>query len=474
MPARTCADTAALRAQQTAATAPRAQLRGRMTMVGRCNGGNLLLWAALFGLAPAPAFAVSLRTASERPAMPAAAGNGPAWGRPYGGGQLSHDGRWLVYASAADNLVDDDHNALPDIYLRDLERQRVIRVNVGRGGAEADGDSESPSVSADGRRVAFQSFARNLVEGDSNQRSDVFVADLAAGWLRRVSLGSAGLQGNGHSALARISADGRRVVYTSAADNLVAGDANQHNDVFVHDLAGGDTVLVSRAADGTAANGRSEVAALSGDGRFVAFASHAANLLPDDDNGAADVYLRDLLDGRLERISVTPEGTLPGNRESGQPALSDDGRFVAFTSAASDLVPGDSNGCEDVFVRDRWLRLTWRVSVGRAGAQAQAASSQPVLSANGMVVAFVSSATLDAGGAAGDTVQVWRHAWKAGWTSLASVDRRGRPGEQHSLAPALSGDGRWLSFHSRSGGWSLDHGQVSGHGDVFVAGDWTW
>lgn len=444
-----------------------------MSMVGRGNGGNLLLWATLFGLAPAPACAVSLRTGSERPAEPAAPGNGPAWGRPSGGRQLSHDGRWLVFVSAADNLVEGDDNAMPDIFLRDLERQRVVRVNT-RGGREADGESESPAVSADGRRVVFQSFARNLVEGDSNQRSDVFVADLAAGWLRRVSLSNDGAQGNGHSALAQISADGRRVVFTSAADNLVAGDANPHNDVFVHDLAGGSTVLVSRAADGSSPDGRSEVAALSGDGRFVAFASHAANLLPGDANSAADVYVRDLLDGRLERISVTPEGKHAGNRESGQPAISDDGRFVAFSSAASDLVPGDSNGCEDVFVRDRWLHHTLRVSVDSSGAQAQAASSQPALSANGMVVAFVSGAALDAEGVAGDTVQVWRRAWKAGLTTLSSVDRRGRPGEQHSLAPTLSGDGQRLSFQSRGGGWALDQGQSGGHGDIFVAGGWMW
>lgn len=439
--------------------------------------GRLALAVACAALAPLPSATAGLRTGSDRPATETgtgAPGNDAAWGRPAGGGQLSYDGRWLVYTSAADNLVAGDHNGLPDIYLRDLQRQRVQRVNVGPAGAEADGDSESPAVSASGRRVAFQSFARNLVTGDSNQRSDVFVADLDAGWLRRVSVSGSGVQGNGHSALARLSADGRRVVYTSAADNLVAGDGNQCNDVFVHALDSGSTLLASRAADGGSGNGRSEEAALSGDGRLVVFSTLASNLAPGDGNGSGDVYLRDLQEGLLELVSVSADGVRPGNRESRQPVLSDDGRFVAFTSAASDLVLGDSNGCEDVFVRDRWLARTLRVSTARDGLQAQAGSSQPALSSNGMVVSFVSGAAIAGDGAAGDVVQVWRHMLKSGQTTLASADRLGTPGEAHSLAPAVSGDGRWLSFHSRSQDWVLDAGQAGGFGDVFVVGDRAW
>lgn len=412
-----------------------------------------------------------LRVGSDRPATAAvpqpAAGNAQAWSRPAGGGQLSHDGSQLVFVSAADNLVPGDHNGLPDIYLRDLASGVLRRVNGGVGGAQADGDSAAPVLSADGRRVAFHSFARNLVPADHNGVADVFVADARADALRRVSVASDGRPGNGHSAEAAISADGWRVAFTSAADNLVTGDGNQQTDVFVHDLRHGSTLLVSRAPHGGSGHGRSGSAALSADGRHVAFVSQAGDLLPGHDSRHAQVFVRDLQTGALELVSVAGDGRA-GNRESGEPQLSADGRFVAFSSAAGNLIAGDSNGCSDVYVRDRWWQRSWRISVGRDGVQGQADSTQPALSADGARVVFVSAADLAGGGTAGAVQQVWWRSLARGEIHLLSRDGAGYAGDAASISPALSGDGRWASFESQSMGW-VHGGLASGQGDVYVA-----
>ncbi len=201
--------------------------------------------------------------------------------------------------------------------------------------------------------MAFESNASNLVSGDTNGRPDVFVHDRQTGATERVSMASDGTQGNSDSGSPALSTDGRYVVFRSWATNLVPNDTNNMGDVFVHDRQTGETTLVSVASDGTQANRHSYSRSITFDGRYVVFYSDADNLVPGDTNGTWDVFVHDRQTGTTERVSVASDGTQPNNF-SNDPAITDDGRYVAFRSDASNLAPGDTNGYEDIFVKDLW------------------------------------------------------------------------------------------------------------------------
>src|SRR5437016_8015596 len=256
---------------------------------------------------------------------------------------------------------------LTALWGRSADAQTTERVSVASGGTEGNGASLSSALSADGRFVAFVSAATDLVAADTNGVSDVFVHDRQTGATERVSVASGGAEGNGSSGLIgfafppALSADGRFIAFVSFATNLVAGDTNGATDVFVHDRQTGTTERVSVASGGTQSNAASLGSALSADGRFVAFQSDATNLVAGDTNGATDVFVRDRQTGMTERVSVASDGT-QANNVSSYPALSADGRFVAFESDATNLVAGDTNGATDVFVHDRQTGATERVS----------------------------------------------------------------------------------------------------------------
>jgi Tol biopolymer transport system component len=225
------------------------------------------------------------------------------------------------------------------------------------------------------------SFSSNLVVGDLNAFPDVFVRDRQTGTTERASVDSAGVEGNDWSESGSISADGRFVAFHSLASNLVAGDTNAIWDVFVHDRQTGTTERVSVDSAGIEGNDASNEPSISGDGRFVAFTSFASNLVAGDTNGDPDVFVRDRLLGTTERVSLSSAGA-EGGHPSTMPSISPDGRFVAFCSRSGNLVPGDTNGnsFEDVFVRDRLLGTTDRVSVGSGGQQGNGPSLRPSIS----------------------------------------------------------------------------------------------
>src|SRR5213592_4033360 len=259
------------------------------------------------------------------------------------------------------------------LWGRSAGAQTTERVSVASGGTtEGNDTSLGSALSADGRFVAFDSSATDLVAADTNGVSDVSVHDRQTGTTERVSVASHGAQGNGSSGLVTfafppaLSADGRFVAFVSAATNLVASDTNGATDVFVHDRQTGTTERVSVASDGTEGNAASAGATLSADGRFVAFHSAATNLVAGDTNATNDVFVHDRQTGITERVSVASDGT-QGNKASSYPALSADGRFVAFDSDATNLVAGDTNGTTDVFVHDRQTGTTERVSVASGG-----------------------------------------------------------------------------------------------------------
>lgn len=302
---------------------------------------------------------------------------------------VSADGRHVAFDSIAGNLVPGDNNGTWDVFVRDRERAVTERVSVGPAGAQADGASHHPAISADGRYIAFHSEATDLTADDTNATTDVFVHDRATGVTERVSVGLDGGNGDGYAFRPAVSGDGRFVTFWSSSSNLVAGDTNGMSDVFVRDRAAGTTERVSLAGDGTETNGHSYDTSISVDGRYVAFQSWASNLVPGDTNEGPDIFLHDRVDGTTERVSVGTDGGEAGNH-SFAPSVSADGRFVSFTSLASDLVPDDTNQAPDVFVRDRHAGTTERVSVRADGSQVDGNAAAPSLSADGRTVAFSS------------------------------------------------------------------------------------
>jgi hypothetical protein len=302
----------------------------------------------------------------------------------------SANGRFVAFESAATNFAA-DFNGTFDIFVRDLAFGITSRVSVATGGAEANSSSFRASISADGRYVSFDSTASNLVANDLNGVSDVFMHDRLTGITKRVSVDSAGLEGNGSSLLSVISADGSFVAYASSASNLVAGDTNGFQDVFVHEVATGVTTRVSIATDGTQGNSLSGngTTAISADGRIVVFDSTASTLIPADANGTVfDVFVHDRTTGVTSLVSKDSTG-VQGNSNSLRPSMSEDGRYIVYDSAASNLVAGDSNGLFDIFRHDLLTGATIRVNVSSAGGQSTGGSCNiGVISSDGRMVAF--------------------------------------------------------------------------------------
>lgn len=305
---------------------------------------------------------------------------------------ISGDGRYVAFPSGADNLVPNDTNDSVDVFVRDTLLGLTTRVSVASDGTEGNGISGRPSISADGRYVAFHSDAGNLVPGDTNNSVDVFVHDRQTGETTRVSLTTGGIQGNMSSIAPAISADGRIVAFTSFANNLVPGDTNNRGDVFAHDRLTGETTRVSVDSGGGQSNDTSERPSISADGRFVAFESDASNLVSGDTNGRKDVFVHDRQTGQTTRVSVSGDGA-QGNHMSQTGAISGDGRYVTFHSWASNLVPEDTNNTVDVFVHDRQTAETVRVNVSSEGAQANEFSQAGSISADGSHVTFSSLAS---------------------------------------------------------------------------------
>jgi Tol biopolymer transport system component len=297
---------------------------------------------------------------------------------------MSSDGRFVVFTSRATDLVAEDTNANFDVYLRDTRTGTTRLVSVATGGgatpAAGNADSTDPSVSDDGRFVAFTSAANNLVAGDNNNRTDVFVRDLFTNETRLVSanLTNTG-PGNGNSLQAAISDDGRFVAFTSEATNVASNDVTPTRDVFLRNLTNSTTSLVSASLDGTGGGDLpSQSPFVSADGRFVAFVSEATTLEGGGGAAGPDVYLRSIEAASTTLVSTT-FGFNGGLADvgTGAPTVSDDGRFVAFSSAAPDLVLGDVNGVGDVFRKDLSTGTVELVSQSTGGVPGNGASVRP-------------------------------------------------------------------------------------------------
>jgi archaellum component FlaF (FlaF/FlaG flagellin family) len=324
---------------------------------------------------------------------------------------LDGTGNLVAFDSSATNLVPGDTNQALDVFLHNRTTDRTLRVSVSSDEAQGTGSSNSPAIG--GRFVSFVSSSSNLVPGDTNGVEDIFVRDLAAGTTERVSVTSTGVQANSSSTAASISATGRYVVFSSFASNLVPGDTNGSFDSFIHDRQTGVTERVSVSSDEVQGDNTSVTPTVSRNGRFVAFWSIATNLVPGDTNDRMDIFVRDRTLGTTERDSVSSdEQQADGNSQdpgvrgftASGPDITADGRYVTFFASATNLVPGDTNTCPDVFqdpgtcpdafVRDRLAGTTTRVSLFADGSQSNDRSSDPVISDDGLVVAFWSAGNL--------------------------------------------------------------------------------
>jgi Tol biopolymer transport system component len=288
-----------------------------------------------------------LTGATERVSVATGGGQGNGGSSPFG---ISADGRYVFFHSYADNLVPGDTNEVIDIFVRDRERGITERISLGAEGEQGNGVSIAGMVTSDGRFVVFQSAADNLVPRDTNKVDDVFVRDRLEGTTERVSVNSKGAGGNHASYGGAISADGRFVVFDSDASNLVSGDTSSlRRDVFLFDRQTRAITRLSVGPKGNEANNSSGSSDISADGRYVAFQSYASNLVPGDTNRKKDVFVLDRKTGLVRRVSLSADGEQQ-NGESMGLTISADGAWVAFMSLASNLVPGDTNEIDDLFV----------------------------------------------------------------------------------------------------------------------------
>ncbi len=387
---------------------------------------------------------------------------------------ISADGRFVAFSSYASNLVVDDTNGAVDIFLHDRVTGSTVRVSTGVNGEEANGDSFRPSISADGRFIAFDTSARNLIPNGNGR--DVMVYDRITGVTTRAStkhpsFGNTG-NPNGTSYVAKISANGRFVVFLSTASNLILGDTTvSDTDAFVRDLELGVTTRVNVSSSGAQSSSGANWPAISGDGRFVVFLSADPNLVPNDTNGKTDVLLHDLATGVTTLMSVSKKGDQPP-ADSIAPAISGDGRLVSFGVDTNNLVPGDTNFGTDVFVKDRITGDVTRVNVSSSGDQAIFPScgfSSQSISLDGRFVAFLCNAANLVPGDTNSTVDVFVHDLSTGNTVRVNVGANGTQSTVEAVQwPAISSDGQTVAFVSEA--TDLVAGDTNGFSDVFVRG----
>jgi Tol biopolymer transport system component len=380
---------------------------------------------------------------------------------------MSGDGRLAAFDSDAANLSLDPNGAIRDVFVRDIDGNVTGLVSRAPGGPPADGPSTYPALSGDGAQIAFISGATNLVDRDTNGADDVFVRTRTA--LTRVSVAADGAQADGPSQEPDISENGRFVAFSSAATNLAPGDDNGRSDVFVKDRLTGSVQLVSKAADGD-----SRAPAISADGRFVSFWSDATDLVAGDRNGVGDVFLADLRRGTVRLVSRSTRGRQQNTSVTPPFVQVSDvsrfGRFVAFDSDATNLVERDVNQSTDVFVRDVKRGTTGRASVDERLRQGDNDSFYPTISANGRYVAYESFANnLSRHDGSGEDLFVF----DLGNQSNVLIDvgsfgaRKRRESIRQLLQrPAIANSGKRAAFSSTSG--NLARGDDNSHQDVFA------
>jgi len=391
---------------------------------------------------------------------------------------ISSDGRFVAFESIATNLVSGDTNGVSDVFVYDGQTRITSRVSIASDGTQGNSTSYKASISSDGRFVAFESIATNLVSGPSNWSNQIYVHDRQTGQTTCVSVNSNGIQGNSMSGTPSISANGRFVTFDSMATNLVDGDTNNTTDIFVHDQQTRQTSRASVASNGTQSDGNSSDPSISADGRFVAFSSAATNLVSGDTNGitnrdwGTDIFIHDQQTGQTIRISVASDGSQaipPQNTflmTSYLPSISSDGRYVAFGSFAANLVNNDTNNSPDIFVHDQQTGETSRVSVTSSNNQVTGSFSYSDISADGRFVVFTSDASDLVNGDTNGKDDIFIHDRQTGQTNRISVASDNTQANDLSLYLSISSDGRYVAFLSTASNLVSD--DTNNAKDVFV------
>ena len=398
-------------------------------------------------------------------------GNGPSWGP-----SASADGRYVAFVSSATNLLggdpSNDTNGADDVFVLDRTEGTIVLASRDPvSGLQANGASGHPSLSDDGRFVAFETEATNLVPGDANGAlSDIVRVDLIDGTLALVSRrGVSGVQGDDGSFAPSISADGGLVSFISQATNLVGNDTNRKVDAFVRNVASGTTTRVSTDSNNKQANNATYAAVLAGGGGFVAFSSIATNLVSGDTNGDRDVFFKNLATGKTARASVRSDGR-QGNASSEIEDISANGRLIVLNSFASNLIKNDANNQGDVFVRDRVDQTTTRISK-RGNVEADDDSFNASISADGAYIVFATRATnlLSGSDDNGSTTDVFEFDVATKALTRLTQDGEGGATDAGSYDAQITSDGSAVVFASLA--TDLVAGDGNGTDDVFVS---TW
>jgi hypothetical protein len=357
-----------------------------------------------------------------------------------------------LFSSKANNLVPHDTNSAHDVFVHDRMTGRTVRASESADGL-SNGPTFYGSISRDGRYVAFYSFSNNLIPIDTNGRTDIFRKDLLTGEVELVSVGAGGEQTNGSSiiddSVTAISPDGRYVVYQSLASNIVPGTPplQNKNHLYLRDMVNGTNELISVGNDGTPGDENHQTASISNDGNVVVFETRTA-YDPQDSNGVMDVYARNRAAGTTEWVSVRNDGT-SANNSSWRGRPNHDGSIIVFDSSASIFVPRDQGGTTpDVFLRDMVAKRTEKVSVSATGAPPNGVAYRGTISADGRFVSFWSSASNfdeDKTTSRGD---IYVHDRLLGTTERVSVPRDGGFGNNTSQLSGLSADGTSVAFMS--------------------------
>ncbi len=386
---------------------------------------------------------------------------------------VSADGRYVIFHSAATNLVAGDTNGDIDAFIKDTQTGVITRISTDGSGNQANDSSFPAGISANNRYVTLLSAATNLVAGDTNGARDVFVKDLQTGNVSRISTDSSGNQSNGGSTDAQISADGRYVAFASVATNLVAGDTNGQNDIFVKDLQTGSISRANTTNLGAeASSGLVSYWAFSANGRYVVFDSTATNLVAGDTNGQGDVFKKDMQTGVITRVSVNPSGVQSVSL-SYQAAVSADGRYVAFNAGGDDLAPGDSNGTYDTLVKDTQTGSLIIASSASDGTQANDYSDYIDISSDGRYVVMDSSATNLVPNDTNGNQDIFVKELQTGNIARLTRDTNGvQGGAGYSYNPSLSADGKYVAFYSDV--TNLVLGDTNATSDIFLAANPLW
>ncbi|PTQ87907.1 beta strand repeat-containing protein, partial [Agitococcus lubricus] len=377
---------------------------------------------------------------------------------------FSVDGTKVVFTSTANNLVAGDTNNVADIFIKDLVTGVVSCVSRDASGNQANGASQNATFSADGTKIIFTSTANNLVAGDTNNVADIFIKDLVTGVVSCVSRDASGNQANGASQNATFSVDGTKVIFTSTANNLVSGDTNSASDIFVKDLQTGIVTRLTTNSQGIQADGDTYEYNLSADGKKITFSSYASNLINGDTNFSFDIFVKDLQTGLVSRVSTSTNGT-QANYESYRPIFAPDGQKVLFQSAASNLIVGDNNNALDYFVKDLNTGELICVTRNVTGQIANGESQYAIFSKDGKKIIFDSYASNLVSGDTNSTSDIFVKNLENGDVIRINLANNVQLNNQ-SIMPVLSNDGGKLLFTSSA--TNLVAGDSNNASDIFI------